>query len=197
MKEYWNDLDIGKRIGQALIVLLKQQPIEKISVKDICAEAEINRTTFYNHFDDKYQLLEAVQQACVEVFLTVFQEFVDDLPSHLKTIRPEQYLVSREILTYYLELVKQYRDAFLVFALKQGQIYSADQYDLMVRSIVLPMLQKYGIDDSHMADYMTSFYLGAFHSLILAWIRNDCQEPVEYIVKVIRGSLRIPEEFFT
>lgn len=38
--------------------LVKQVPIDKITIKDITDRAGVIRVTFYNHFQDKYDLLE-------------------------------------------------------------------------------------------------------------------------------------------
>lgn len=38
--------------------LLEEKNIEKITVKEICEDAHINRSTFYNHFEDVYGVLE-------------------------------------------------------------------------------------------------------------------------------------------
>ena len=46
-----------KALKKALTVLMINESIEKISVTDICNEAEINRVTFYTHYNDKYELL--------------------------------------------------------------------------------------------------------------------------------------------
>ena len=35
-----------------------KQPIEKITIKEITDKAGVIRPTFYNHFQDKYELLE-------------------------------------------------------------------------------------------------------------------------------------------
>ena len=40
-----------------LLELLKEQPFEKIKVSDICQRARINRSTFYSHYNDKYELM--------------------------------------------------------------------------------------------------------------------------------------------
>ena len=53
----------GKReIDQLLAVSFKElaciRPIEKITIKEITDRAGVIRTTFYNHFQDKYELLE-------------------------------------------------------------------------------------------------------------------------------------------
>jgi AcrR family transcriptional regulator len=46
-----------KLLWLALRTLLEQRAFEDINVTDICQEAMINRTTFYKHFESKYDLL--------------------------------------------------------------------------------------------------------------------------------------------
>lgn len=38
--------------------LLEEKDLQKITIKEICEEAHINRSTFYNHFEDVYGVLE-------------------------------------------------------------------------------------------------------------------------------------------
>ena len=47
-----------KILTLALTQLLQVKPFEKISVIDICEKALVPRATFYNYFEDKYDLLE-------------------------------------------------------------------------------------------------------------------------------------------
>lgn len=49
-----------KLISDAFIKLSQTKSFSDISVKDITEEAMINRATFYNHYLDKYDLLEKV-----------------------------------------------------------------------------------------------------------------------------------------
>ena len=46
-------------LQEALTDLMRQKKFHEISVQDITARAEINRATFYAHFLDKYELLNA------------------------------------------------------------------------------------------------------------------------------------------
>lgn len=46
-----------KLLSNTLLEMMEQQPIEKISVIDLCGKAMVNRATFYAHFEDKYHLL--------------------------------------------------------------------------------------------------------------------------------------------
>lgn len=63
-----NDLRViktRKNIEVSFIYLLREKDFGKITVQDILDKALINRSTFYTHYTDKYQLAEIL---CNEVF---------------------------------------------------------------------------------------------------------------------------------
>ncbi len=45
-------------IQEALIILLRKNDISKISIRELCEKAGINRTTFYNHYGSQYDVLK-------------------------------------------------------------------------------------------------------------------------------------------
>ena len=47
-----------KAIAFALKDLLSEKPLDKITINDIAEKAEINRQTFYYHFQDIVDLVE-------------------------------------------------------------------------------------------------------------------------------------------
>src|ERR1051326_8145510 len=47
-----------KLLWQALLAELAERPFEEITVSAICERAMVHRTTFYKHYQDKYDLLE-------------------------------------------------------------------------------------------------------------------------------------------
>lgn len=49
------------QIKHSFLMLLREQPLSKITVKRICELAEINRATFYKYYADPYDLLERLQ----------------------------------------------------------------------------------------------------------------------------------------
>ena len=52
---------LTKRLLQtAFLKLLKVKPIHAISIRELCVEAGINRTTFYYHYGSQYDLLEDI-----------------------------------------------------------------------------------------------------------------------------------------
>lgn len=50
--------EIDKLLAESFKELAVRQPIEKITIKEITDKAGVIRPTFYNHFQDKYELLE-------------------------------------------------------------------------------------------------------------------------------------------
>lgn len=50
------------KIQNVFLELLSQKPFKDITVNDIAEGAEINRSTFYTHFQDKYELLNYILQ---------------------------------------------------------------------------------------------------------------------------------------
>jgi len=53
-----------KLLTASLTRLLEKKPFEKITVIDICDESLIPRATFYNYFEDKFDLLNYYWQEC-------------------------------------------------------------------------------------------------------------------------------------
>lgn len=49
-------------LENALLKMLKTRSIHRVSIRELCAEAGINRTTFYNHYGSQYDLLEDVSR---------------------------------------------------------------------------------------------------------------------------------------
>lgn len=50
-----------KMMKDAMLELMENQPLEKISVTDICENADVNRSTFYAYYEDAGQLLAEIE----------------------------------------------------------------------------------------------------------------------------------------
>lgn len=53
-------------VQDSLIELLNDKPIEKISISELCQLADINRTTFYNHYGSQYDVLQEVGESIAD-----------------------------------------------------------------------------------------------------------------------------------
>ena len=52
----------------AFLELLRQKPVSKITVCEICEKAEINHNTFYKHYHDCYDLLDKLKEDALARF---------------------------------------------------------------------------------------------------------------------------------
>ena len=64
-------------IVNAFLDLLGEKSFEKIIVQDIVDAAMINRSTFYQHFADKYAILEYLQQKYIAEFRIIITQVRD------------------------------------------------------------------------------------------------------------------------
>ena len=57
-----------KAIRKAFIDLLSGKPFAEITIQDIADKADISRSTFYDHYTDKYQLIDTIYSEITERF---------------------------------------------------------------------------------------------------------------------------------
>lgn len=53
-------------LKNALIHFLGEKPIVRITIKEICEEADVNRTTFYAHYADQFDQLQHIEREFIE-----------------------------------------------------------------------------------------------------------------------------------
>ncbi len=57
-----------RRLREGLLRLLEEKPINEISVKELSEQVDVNRGTFYFHYQDIYDLLRDMEQEFFEQF---------------------------------------------------------------------------------------------------------------------------------
>lgn len=77
-----------RAIKQAFMELRAQRPVEKIRVKELCDLAQINKSTFYAHYQDIYALESTLEG-----------ELVEDVLDGLGTLKPSDFYERTDWLT--------------------------------------------------------------------------------------------------
>jgi len=157
-------LKTKKNLYDALLHLMGEQAFESIKVSEICERAMTNRSTFYDHFEDKYSLLN---------------DLLFDLKDKLKKelLKNEQITSSKE---YYMECIRlllahieENKKIYLPLMLnnKNGiamdMVYSTLLEDITERMQREPQLKVLKIP----ADFLTTFYVGAIFQVGMKWIQ--------------------------
>lgn len=63
-----------KSICYSIMKLMETQHFEKISVTDIVKQAELGRSTFYLHYENKYDLIEAIEDKAFYGFIKILEK---------------------------------------------------------------------------------------------------------------------------
>ncbi|MBP3330907.1 MAG: TetR/AcrR family transcriptional regulator [Clostridia bacterium] len=93
-----------KIIKETFIKMINENPVNKVTVKKLCEEAEINRATFYRYYEDIYDLYEKVKDEIIEVFFEnfVFADFpgtekdLENLLTEIKKNPDAVYAIARQ-----------------------------------------------------------------------------------------------------
>lgn len=171
-------LKTRKSLYDALLHLMGERAFESIKVSEICERAMTNRSTFYDHFEDKYSLLNSL---------------LLDLKESLKNelLKNEQISSSKE---YYMECIRLLLDHIdenkkiylpLMLNNKNGiamdMVYSTLLEDITERMEKEPQLKVIQIP----ADFITTFYVGAIFQVGMKWIQSTNYYSKEDILKFL------------
>lgn len=159
-------------IRQSFVKLLKQKPISKITIKEICEEADINRATFYAHYLDQYDLLHQIEN---DVIRDVNQ-YLDQYSFNNITDTPV------EMLDKILEYIKKNGELFDLLLLNaNGDIYFEQEIIRIIgeRHFIRMM------PDREDSEYIFQFFASGAIGVIMKWLRNGMQKPIKELSTLI------------
>ena len=76
-KEYRCIRKTKRALAESLTQLAKNKPLNKITVKEVCAQAELSRNAFYTHYPDINGLIEEIEDQTLARVHEILAEFVD------------------------------------------------------------------------------------------------------------------------
>ena len=168
----------NKVLYEALLDLLKEQTFEEIKVSDICAKALVNRSTFYAHFNDKFELVASFMN-----------DLKDELLSQLNNI--DKNITLKE---YYLKLI----EVFLNHIDGQEDVYKSILInnrnsiimDMMYNTIAEDIRTRVKNNELNVPEELfISYYLGAIVNVGIDWLKSNKkyskEEMLEYLDKLM------------
>lgn len=87
-------------LREALLEILQERPIERVTVKEICDRADVNRSTFYVHYGSPQELLDSIYR---EMYEEISQKSCDfsDIRSYMANICDIMY-DNRELMKVFV-----------------------------------------------------------------------------------------------
>ncbi len=177
------------RMDEAFLALIEKKDFAYITVKEICAAAGVNRSTFYLHYETVADLLEECSHHILEQFMEYMPhdtaEFLEKLPE-----RPleELYLITPEYLTPYLNYIREHRRIFRASVEQASVLHMDEAYIGLNRHILTPILNRFRIPPEEQK-YIMPFYISGLMAILNAWLKEDCRDSVEQIIAVIQRCI--------
>lgn len=179
-------LKTKKVLFDALLVLMKNKNFEKIKISDICEKALINRSTFYAHYEDKYDLL-------VELFQERKLSLLKELEDNNNNTFSKEYLM--EMLNILIEHIEENRDLYsAILTNNRNGILIDFLIDTIERDVSDKFMNNNEINTSNLPlDIIIKFYAGGLINIGIAWITRtenyDKEQLLSYIDKLIPNKI--------
>ncbi len=164
--------DTKQRLADSLKTLMQQRSFEKITIQNITDAAGFIRPTFYNHFQDKYQVVEWIFE----------QEVINSARSYFAAGK------YKEGIRGMLEEMQANQSFYVNAAKISGQNAFRDvifqSFRLLIEEVLCSRMQ-HRTDLPHLfqPELLAEFYANAETFLLMKWLDNDMSFHVDDMEK--------------
>ena len=174
------------KMDEAMLELLEKKDFEYITIKEICAKAGVNRSTFYLHYENTSDLLNETTRYIIDRFLAYFIDDGNNPPS----FSPENcelddlIFIRSEYVLPYLTYIKENQRIFKTSLNKFGTMGFDAYYNRMFKHIFNPIFERFGVPEAN-RHYLIKYYLTGITAIVMEWLKNGCADPIEKIYEII------------
>lgn len=177
MTQKINPLTIQSKswLVNALLKLMKDKNFSSISIKEIAESAQLDRRTFYRHFNSKDELL-------IYYIDILSKEYFEKMSSHKE--------LSISTVTYtYFEFWEKHMDFLNVIYKNNLQIYILNSYNQYMSKLYGILKPEISNSIKHDYKYGLAFKIGGFWNILFEWIKDDARIEPEEMAKILSDFL--------
>lgn len=168
-------------IRQAFTGLLREKPVQSISVKELCDRADLNRGTFYAHYTDIYDLLHQIEDEMMQDFQVALKPLLDS---------PAADLTPLKITTGIFKCLKENADLCAVTLGKYGDKDFATRLLTIGRERCLESYSKYFVNATpKQIEYYYSFVSAGCIGLLEKWLADGMAASAEEIASAAENIM--------
>lgn len=148
-------------LKNALMDLLSEKgSVTKISVRELCERANLNRSTFYAHYSEPKELLEEVEA-----------ELLDATREHLQKIGAENDIGAHRYLLSFLIYIKENDKPFRTLLIDAGDPEFRSKF---MQQSIIQFVENLNISfPKDQEQYIYSYILNGSTGVIIQWMRSD------------------------
>ncbi|MDD4334148.1 MAG: TetR-like C-terminal domain-containing protein [Desulfotomaculaceae bacterium] len=162
-------------LRESFINLLEKKDISQISIKEICEDADINRSTFYAHYNDQYDLIEKIQNQLfenIEMHLSAFTQ--NDLP-----------IVPVDMVEQIFECIQENARLCKLLLSERGDLNFQKRVLMLVYEKIISDLTRGGTISKEDAEYIYAFTLTGCIGAIQKWLNDDMNKSPRFMAETI------------
>ncbi len=162
-------------LQDSLFELMENKPIEKITIKELCENADINRTTFYTHYTDQYNLLAEIENETLSWAKEAIASLAD------KNDRNESIKIMEEIFQYFVDNSKNLR----ILMSERGDINFQKQIFTIIYEQCGMSFPFVTHKNSGTIDEYFIFVVNGSIGLLQHWLKNDMPRTAGEMAEII------------
>ena len=173
------------KMDEALITLLEKKDFEYITIREICATAGVNRSTFYLHYENTADLLKETTRYIIDKHLAYYEVDKQRISLNFEACKREELLfITDKYLRPYLTFIKNNQRIFKVSIKHFNTLNMGEVYGKMFDHIFNPILARFHVPEGERA-YVMKFYLTGAFAIILEWLDKNCSDDMGTVIKII------------
>lgn len=170
-------------LKESLLLLMQEKEFKEISIKDIVQLADLNRGTFYKHYQYKDELLEEIMEDVIKNLIDSYRE-----PYQGIEVFAISKLTSSTIKIF--EHVWKYA-SFYTLLVRSNALYSLqDRICKELKKLVLQDLSINLLSDNINANLFASYQAHAIWGMIMEWIESEFMYSSTYMAEQLLAILR-------
>ena len=175
----------AKKMNLALISLLKNKPFDYITIIELCKKADVNRSTFYLHYENMCDLLEETTRYLLEGFLSYFTADMKAAAFNLSSCDVKELcFINEKYLVPYLTYIKENREIFCTAVTHIKAFDFEGVYKRMFENVFNPILDRFDYAEQD-RKYVMLYYLNGINAISLQWVKDGCEKPVNKVAEII------------
>lgn len=176
-----------KVLESALIKLMVERGFEKISVKDLTEEADINRGTFYLHYKDKYDLLEQKEEEIIEEFGEIFDDIFKKYSNNIVVPTSKKSLIP--FFTGIYMYVKENEEFMRVLLGSNGDLNFQMKLKNFIESRIMENIPIRNNNENIPLKYISAIAVSSQLGVIEKWLKGGMQESPEELAAFISNVI--------
>jgi AcrR family transcriptional regulator len=170
-------------LRETLMEFMKTRPITDISIKEICAAADVSRTTFYSHYSDQYDLLRQIEEDTIAVTTEAFNKY-DFARSKIEALK-----MMEELLDY----VRKNTNSIQVLLGEYGDSSFQKKFFAFYFSRVFDKISRVGkLIDTVNTGYHLAFVITSNIGLTQHWLKNNMDKSIQEMAEMIIDLTYVP-----